>query len=82
MDEKMDDQMLMTMKRELTSAQKAGYCFVGIFLGVGGVLLASLCNLNAPYRPDCTRFALVGLVIKAVFTVISYFIALPFAFLL
>lgn len=76
-----DDQMVMTMKRELTGLQKAGYVAVGAFLGIPGVLLSSLCNLNAPYRPDCTKFSLIGLAIWAVLGVVGTLVRLPFAVL-
>ena len=43
------DQMLMTMERELTSGQKAGFFFLGFLGGIAGILAASLMNINAPY---------------------------------
>ena len=52
-----NDQMLMTMERELTGSQKAGFFFLGFFGGIIGVLAASLMNINAPYRPEGTRMA-------------------------
>lgn len=57
------DQMLMTMERELTSGQKAGFFFLGFlgFLGgIAGILAASLMNINAPYRPEGTKMAAFG----------------------
>lgn len=60
--ENQNDQMLMTMRRELTGGQKAGYFFAGLLGGVGIAILASLCNINAPYRSDCTKFSLIGVV--------------------
>lgn len=47
------DQMLMTMERALTSGQKAGFFFLGF-------LVASLMNINAPYRPEGTKMAALG----------------------
>ena len=35
------DQMLMTMERELTSGQKAGFFFLGFLGGIVGILAAS-----------------------------------------
>ena len=49
------DQMLMTMERELTSGQKAGFFFLGFLGGIAGILAASLMNINAPYRPEGTN---------------------------
>lgn len=77
-----NDQMLMTMKRELGTGQKLGYIFVGAFGGIAGVLLASLCNINAPYRSDCTKFALIGLAVWAVVQVVDTLLQLPAAVLL
>lgn len=54
------DQMLMTMERELTSGQKAGFFFLGFLGGVAGILAASLMNINAPYRPEGTKMAAFG----------------------
>lgn len=51
------DQMLMTMERALTSGQKAGFFFLGF---LGGILAASLMNINAPYRPEGTKMAALG----------------------
>lgn len=50
------DQMLMTMERELTSGQKAGFFFLGFLGGIAGILAASLMNINAPYRPEERRW--------------------------
>lgn len=80
MDDK-NDQMLMSMKRELSTAQKAGYFFVGMFGGVTGALLASLCNLNAPYRSDCTKFSLIGLAVWVVVQLVNALLQLPAALL-
>lgn len=54
------DQMLMTMERELTSGQKAGFFFLGFLGGIAGILAASLMNINAPYRPEGTKMAALG----------------------
>ena len=59
--ENQNDQVLVTRKTELTGAQKAGYLFAGLLGGAGCAILASLCNIDAPYRSDCTKFALIGL---------------------
>lgn len=76
------DEMVMTMRRELDGRQKAGYLLVGVFLGVGGVLLASLCNLNAPYRSDCTKFSAIGLGVGMVLSAFGTLLNLPLAALL
>ena len=55
--ENQNDQVLVTRKTELTGAQKAGYLFAGLLGGAGCAILASLCNIDAPYRSDCTKFA-------------------------
>lgn len=80
--ENQNDQMLMTMRRELTGGQKAGYFFVGLLGGVGCAILASLCNINAPYRSDCTKFSLIGVGIGIVLSGIGTIAALPFAAIL
>lgn len=54
---------------------------MGAFLGILGVLLSSLCNLNAPYRPDCTKFSCIGLVVWAVLGVIETLMKMPVAVL-
>lgn len=59
--ENQNDQVLVTRKTGLTGAQKAGYLFAGLLGGAGCAILASLCNIDAPYRSDCTKFALIGL---------------------
>ena len=58
--ENQNDQVLVTRKTELTGAQKAGYLFAGLLGGAGCAILASLCNIDAPYRSDCTKFAAAG----------------------
>lgn len=80
--ENQNDQMLMTMRRELTGGQKAGYFFAGLLGGVGCAILASLCNINAPYRSDCTKFSLIGVGIGIVLSGIGTIAALPFAAIL
>lgn len=54
------DQMLMTMERALTSGQKAGFFFLGFLGGIVGILATSLMNINAPYRPEGTKMAVLG----------------------
>lgn len=76
-----NDELTMTMKRELTGTQEAGYVLVGAFLGIPGVLLSSLCNLNAPYRPDCTKFSCIGLVVWVMLGVIETLMKMPVAVL-
>lgn len=44
--------------------------------------LASLCNIDAPYRSDCTKFALIGLGIRIALSVIGYIAMLPFTAML
>ena len=39
--------------------------------------MASLCNMDAPYRSDCTKFALIGLGIRIALSVIGYIAVLP-----
>ena len=41
------DQMLMTMERELTSGQKAGFFFLGFLGGIAGILAASLISVSS-----------------------------------
>lgn len=80
--ENQNDQVLVTRKTELTSAQKAGYLFAGLLGGAGCAILASLCNIDAPYRSDCTKFALIGLGIRIALSVIGYIAMLPFTAML
>lgn len=75
--ENQNDQVLVTRKTELTGAQKAGYLFAGLLGGAGCAILASLCNIDAPYRSDCTKFALIGLGIRIALSVIGYIAMLP-----
>ena len=56
--ENQNDQVLVTRKTFLTGGQRAGYLFAGLLGGAGCAILASLCNMDAPYRSDCTKFAL------------------------
>lgn len=71
------DQVLVTRKTFLTGGQKAGYLFAGLLGGAGCAILASLCNMDAPYRSDCTKFALIGLGIRIALSVIGYIAVLP-----
>ncbi|MGN0301685.1 MAG: hypothetical protein ACI4BI_02280 [Anaerotardibacter sp.] len=50
----------VTPQTELTSAQKTGWFFVGVLIGVAGILIASLTNIDKPYRSDCTKYAVIG----------------------
>lgn len=75
--ENQNDQVLVTRKTFLTGGQKAGYLFAGLLGGAGCVILASLCNMDAPYRSDCTKFALIGLGIRIALSVIGYIAMLP-----
>lgn len=60
MDSRRDRQMLMSMERELTASQKAGFFFLGFLGGIVGILAASLMNINAPYRHEGTKMAALG----------------------
>lgn len=75
-------QVLVTRKTFLTGGQKAGYLFAGLLGGAGCAILASLCNMDAPYRSDCTKFALIGLGIRIALSVIGYIAMLPFTAML
>lgn len=70
--ENQNDQVLVTRKTGLTGAQKAGYLFAGLLGGAGCAILASLCNIDAPYRSDCTKFALIGHIAMLPFTAMLY----------
>lgn len=70
--ENQNDQVLVTRKTELTGAQKAGYLFAGLLGGAGCAILASLCNIDAPYRSDCTKFAVIGYIAMLPFTAMLY----------
>lgn len=56
--------------------------FAGLLGGAGCAILASLCNIDAPYRSDCTKFALIGLGIRIALSVIGYIAMLPFTAML
>ena len=58
-------------QQELTGMQKFGWFLVGLFFGLPSVLVASLANIDRPYRSDCTKFCLVGACIVCVLFVIS-----------
>ena len=75
--ETQNDQVLVTRKTFLTGGQKAG-----LLGGAGCAILASLCNMDAPYRSDCTKFALIGLGIRIALSVIGYIAMLPFTAML
>lgn len=62
MDDRRDGQMLMTMERDLTGSQKAGFFFLGFLGGIVGILATSLMNTNAPYRHEGTKMAALGFV--------------------
>ena len=44
-----------------TGGQKAGWFLVGMFGGVVGILIASLCNVNHPDRSTATKMAAIGM---------------------
>ena len=75
--ENQNDQVLVTRKTFLTGGQKAGYLCAGLLGGAGCAILASLCNMDAPYRSDCTKFALIGLGIRIALSVIGHIAVLP-----
>lgn len=43
-----------------TGGQKAGWFFVGMLLGIPGILVASLCNVSHPDRSTATKMAAIG----------------------
>lgn len=75
--ENQNDQVLVTRKTFLTGGQRAGYLFAGLLGGAGCAILASLCNMDAPYRSDCTKFAVIGLGIRIALSVVGYIAVLP-----
>lgn len=58
---------------ELTSSQKIGWFFVGVLIGVAGILIASLTNIDKPYRSDCTKFAAIGMAIEVLFVLVMVY---------
>lgn len=56
---------------------EGGHLFAGLLGGAGCAILASLCNMDAPYRSDCTKFALIGLGIRIALSVVGYIAMLP-----
>ena len=76
--ENQNDQVLVTRKTFLTGGQRAGLPRSrGLLGGAGCAILASLCNMDAPYRSDCTKFALIGLGIRIALSVVGYIAMLP-----
>lgn len=64
-----------TPSTAFTGGQKAGWFFVGMFGGVVGVLMASLCNVNHPDRATATKMALIGLASWVAIFVLIFFLA-------
>lgn len=57
------------LQTELTSAQKIGWFFVGVLAGVVGILVASLTNIDKPYRSDCTKNAIIGFIAETLLVI-------------
>ena len=74
-----NDQMLMTMERELTGSQKVGFFFLGFLGGIVGILTTSLMNINAPYRPEGTKMAAVGFATALLIGILLLFVGCAFA---
>lgn len=74
-----NDQMLMTMERELTGSQKAGFFFLGFLGGIVGILATSLMNINAPYRPEGTKMAALGFATALLISILLLFVGCAFA---
>lgn len=48
----------------LTGGQKAAWLFVGLLIGIAGILLAAVTNIDHPERKsDAIKFAAIGFVI-------------------
>ncbi len=45
-----------------TGGQKAGWFFVGMLMGIPGILIASLANVSHPERSTATKMAVSGCV--------------------
>ena len=44
----------------LSGVQKAAWFFIGMFVGIAGILIASMCNIDKPYRSECTKWSVIG----------------------
>ena len=73
-----NDQMLMTMERELTGSQKVGFFFLGFLGGIVGILATSLMNINAPYRPEGTKMAAFGFATALLIGILLLFVGCAF----
>ena len=47
-------------QQSLTGMQKFAWFLVGLLLSFPAVLVASLTNIDKPYRSDCTKYCLIG----------------------
>lgn len=50
--------------RTWTGGQKAGWFFVGLFLGIPGIIVASLANVDHPDRSTATKMAAIGMAVE------------------
>lgn len=55
-----------------TGGQKAGWFFVGLSLGIPGIIIASLANVNHPDRSTATKMAAIGMGVEVALIVISF----------
>lgn len=57
----------------LTGGQKFGWVVIGMCMGIAGILLAWLTNLNDnAVRSDAIKFSVIGLVINIVFVFLIF----------
>lgn len=45
---------------EMPGSHKAAWFFIGMFTGIAGILIASMVNVDKPYRSDGTKWAVIG----------------------
>lgn len=66
-------QATMYAQHGLTGGQKAAWLFVGLFLNIAGILLATVTNLDYPERKsDAIKFAAIGFGIIVVLYILLF----------
>lgn len=45
---------------DMPGSHKAAWFFIGMFTGIAGILIASMVNVDKPYRSEGTKWAVIG----------------------
>lgn len=64
--------------RTWTGGQKAGWFFVGLFLGIPGIIIASLANVDHPDRSTATKMAAIGMAVELAIVFAVIFLCIIF----